>query len=247
MNRRALVLGACSVLGAAPAAAQSNPMRDGFFPREAAAPQAIVYETPVRGVRFVLDRSNPRQPLLRYDGAEEVLALSVTLGPRGDEFLKTDTGEVLLRVTALGGLTLYGPEGEQGAPAAVMGRARPLPGPSGGDGSPAAVQARIVGAARRGLDRRISVELVSSAPLGFVSDAARRVEVAIAQAGAGPRRRVAQRLRSVRFESARLAFAVLTEAGVLRIGLAPSLSYGGRPSSAAVRRALEEQARPAGR
>lgn len=238
MDRRQVLLGAIGVLGAGRADAQSNPMRDGFFPQNAPAPQAVLYETPVRQVRFVLDRSNPRQPLLRFEGEDEIWALSVVRGPRGDDILKTDTDETLLRITALGGVTLYGPEGELGAPAAVAGRARPFSSPNGGDGSMAAVQARVIGAARRGLDQRVSVTLPDRLSIAFLSDAARRVEEALEAAARGPRRRALARLRAVRFEQARASFAAF-DGALLRIGLAPSLSYGGRPSSKAVRAALE--------
>jgi hypothetical protein len=226
MDRRQVLLGAISVLSAGRADAQSNPMRDGFFPRNAPAPQAILYETPVAQVRFVLDRSNPRQPLLRFEGENEIWALSVVRGPRGDDILKTDTDETLLRITALGGVTLYGPEGELGAPAAVVSRARPFTSPNGGDGSLAAVQARVIGAARRGLDRRVIVEAPERLPVAFLSDAR------------GPRRRGLLRMRAVRFEQARESFAAF-DGALLRVGLAPSLSYAGRPSSKAVRAALE--------
>jgi hypothetical protein len=238
MDRRQVLLGAISVLSAGRADAQSNPMRDGFFPKNAPAPQAVLYETPVAQVRFVLDRSNPRQPLLRFEGENEIWALSVVRGPRGDDILKTDTDETLLRITALGGVTLYGPEGELGAPAAVVSRARPFTSPNGGDGSLAAVQARVIGAARRGLDRRVIVEAPERLPVAFLSDAARRVEDGLEATARGPRRRGLLRLRAVRFEQARESFAAF-DGALLRVGLAPSLSYAGRPSSKAVRAALE--------
>jgi hypothetical protein len=182
------------------------------------------------GVRFVLDRTNA-DPLMRIEGREEVLTLRVTPGPRGDEFLKTDTGRVVLRITALGGVTFYAGRESPGAPAAAVGAGRPLsPGPP----SRAALRARLEALSRqttRALGRPVAFEARAPALTGGLAlDAAERV---------------ADGLLAVRWAGVRrivivpgAAPAASLEGDSLRVMVAPRLGHAGSPSVAAVKTAL---------
>lgn len=78
------------------------------------------------GPGFVLDRSNPT-PLLKFDNSDEVWVLRPKPAGRGDTVYVNDAGEVVLRATRLGGLTIFTDERPQGAPVALRGGAAPLP------------------------------------------------------------------------------------------------------------------------
>jgi hypothetical protein len=211
-----------------------------FQDPDAAAPQAMAYSAQDGAVRFVLDRSQPRFVLLKYANEPEVWALRPNWGPRGDEFLRNDIGEVIVRVNALGGITLYGPLGPTGAPAAREGRARPLPSPpAAGRRLQSIVEDALVGF-ERVLNSSIRVEAAAGLPPTLVQDALERAAQAMRQVPRGwfglPRRRV----RRVRVERAPVP-AVSWSRGVLLIGVTPGLGHAGRPSSAAVRAALVAQ------
>jgi len=76
-------------------------------------------------VAFVLDRSSS-VTLLRFDDSPEIWALTPHSGPHGDIIYKNDMGEPMLRVTRLGGLTLFTDGRPGGAAAALIGEAQAL-------------------------------------------------------------------------------------------------------------------------
>jgi hypothetical protein len=96
-----------------------------FGSPQSPAPHAEKFVAPDRTLGFTLDRSGP-SPLMRFDGDNEIMVLRASQGPRGDEFLKTDNGQLVLRVTSIGGVTVYTSANDNGAPAAMAGPARPL-------------------------------------------------------------------------------------------------------------------------
>jgi hypothetical protein len=111
------------------AAEQLSPLSAGLFGSpQPPAPHAEKFITLGRE-GFTLDRSGPA-PLMQFDGADEVMVLRASQGPRGDEFLKTDKGQLVLRVTSIGGVTVYTSANDNGAPAAIAGPARPLAAPA---------------------------------------------------------------------------------------------------------------------
>ncbi len=71
---------------------------------------------------FVLDRSQ-NQPLIKFGRSSEILALTRTIGPRNEEIYKNDIGEQVLRLSGLGGWTIYTPDNPKGTPV------DPAPGP----------------------------------------------------------------------------------------------------------------------
>ena len=87
---------------------QDSPsLRDRLFGRgDRREETAVARFTTQGGPDFVLDQSGART-LLRYDGSDEIWVLRPTAGVRGDIYYRNDVGEVVLRATRLGGLTLY--------------------------------------------------------------------------------------------------------------------------------------------
>jgi hypothetical protein len=106
------------------AAAAPSPLAQGLFGAPANDAGATAYTTP-DGVRFVLDMSGS-MPRVKFDGETAVLTLTAVPGPRGDEILKGPGGEVVLRITSLGGVTVFRDAARLGAPAARIGPAASL-------------------------------------------------------------------------------------------------------------------------
>ena len=75
---------------------------------------------------FVLDRSQ-KPTLLRFGyDPDEVWVVSPSRGPRGDILYKDDIGDVLLRVTKFGGVTVFTSRRPMGAAATLDGRSQPI-------------------------------------------------------------------------------------------------------------------------
>jgi hypothetical protein len=96
--------------------------------RKAAVPPVARYEAE-GAVAFIFDRSSG-QPLLRFEGSNEVWALTPQVAPRGDVIFKNDVGETVLRLSRLGGLTVFTAARPEGAAAALDGVSRALRPPS---------------------------------------------------------------------------------------------------------------------
>jgi hypothetical protein len=80
-----------------------------------------------QGVSFTFDRSDDQpEALLKFDGSGEVWALQPSPGPGGVTIYRNDVGDPVVRVTRLGGVTLYTPRTPDGMPAALMGEAEDL-------------------------------------------------------------------------------------------------------------------------
>ncbi len=92
--------------------------------RRAPAPSVARYVSD-EGETFVLDRSSPT-PLLKFQESQEVLVLVPSQAARGDIIYRDDLGEPVLRVTKLGGLTLFAHGRPGGAPVALAGQAQAL-------------------------------------------------------------------------------------------------------------------------
>ena len=194
---------------------------------------AVRYGTPDGGVRFVFDRSLSRMALFRFEGDDEVMVLRPAAGPRGDELYKTETGEVLVRVTSLGSVTLFRGQGDLGAPAEPLGEAPRLAPP---EWPIETQQARLRELARltvRTVGRPIAFEAPAAKgqASGLVVDAATRA----AQGLAGARGPQVQRVVIVFGDKPQ---ARVQPDGALQVMVAPTMGYAGRPSALAVRTAL---------
>jgi hypothetical protein len=120
---------AAAVLGASlPACAQSllrnlTPFGD---TRGAANPPVARYRAG-QGLSFIFDRSVVApEALLKFDDNPEVWVLQPSPAPRGDTIWRNDVGEPVLRVTRLGGVTLFTQREPEGLPAALIGDAEDL-------------------------------------------------------------------------------------------------------------------------
>jgi hypothetical protein len=120
----ALTLASTTVL----AQTSSQPTPDETPPeaRRQAVPtdDVAVYAT-LDGRRFVLDRTG-KDPKVQFEGSDEVIVLREEPASLGERLLKLSTGEVLLKITNWGGLTLYTPENQQGEPVDRQGEAQPI-------------------------------------------------------------------------------------------------------------------------
>ena len=192
------------------------------------------------GRAFVLDRRTPRA-LLRFDDNPEVWVLAESPGPRGDEIYFNDTGEPILRLTRMGGVTVFTPRRPQGAAATTSGGA-------------AALRLTSIGAA--GLSQKLArcgahVSYVVGRSIRFVAFAADPVSDGLIVDTAGVAEKAIELV--ARRSGGQLLLAHLRTVDILRgahpgvrlngavltISVVPSLLYVGRPSSAAIMRAIE--------
>jgi hypothetical protein len=209
------------------------------------------------GVLFILDRSGGR-PLLRFEGRSEVWALYASRGPGGDIFYTDDIGEHFLRVTRLGGMTLYTSDRPQGSAVVSLGPCPPL------RLTPLGVirftQHIIQSSARASRAVQHTVyfygpgsEPNSKAPTADLSNDALIADAAAVAADAiiVLAARTGGRGVSVGVTAVALDIGshpdVTYRAGVVRVLLAPSQGYAGRPSSHRILRALASKGVPAAR
>ena len=98
---------------------------DRLFGRERSEQPAVGRFSSSGGPEFVLDQSGAR-PMLRFESSTEIWVLRPSAGVRGDVYYRNDVGEVMLRSTRIGGLTLYTASNPGGLPCALEGNAQPL-------------------------------------------------------------------------------------------------------------------------
>jgi hypothetical protein len=219
----------------------------GLFPNvNAATPQAVAFSTDARNLRFIIDRSQPRIVLLRFDGDEEIWALTSHWGPRGDEFLRNDVGEVMVRITSLGGVTVYGPLGNNGGLASQTGRARTLSPPTRSESTLQATVERAIGWFRRFGHRSVRVEASGNLAPSLVYEALQRTAQGMSRAPRGFFGQPQRRVKLVRVERAIGRPTATWDRNILTIGVVPGAGYAGRPSSSAVLVALKrpDEGRP---
>jgi hypothetical protein len=230
---------ALTIISPGSAYAQTSPLSIGLIDPPANDRQGSTrYGTPDGGVRFVFDRTPRRAALFRYEGDDEVVVLRPAAGPRGDELYKTEQGEVVVRVTSLGAVTLFRGHGDLGVPAEPLGDATPLAPPQW----PVEMQqARLKDLARltvRTTGRPIAFEAPKSGVAGgLVVDAAARAAQGLAGAP-GPN---VQRVVIVFGDKPR---AQVQPDGALQVMVAPTMGYAGRPSALAVRTAVTTNSAP---
>jgi hypothetical protein len=219
-----------STLWAATAVGQDTTTLKDALLRNQAELEAALYETTDGARVFVLDRTR-EPPLLKFQDSFEVLALSRVPASRGDEILRTDTGEDLVRVTALGAVTLYPRERPTGMPATRLGPAEPLPtlaatNPSMVD----AFRALNAHAGEAEVDAPVAPANAGSAN-ALLADAVRLTAEGLRASAAAPdgEGKLA-RLTRIEFVYGAGANARVAE-GVLSVQLDESLGYAGRPSS----------------
>ena len=239
-----LLAGLCLV-GARPSPAAAAVVVQGSFSqfifgnagqddRNATSPPVARYVSD-QGQSFVLDRSAPTA-LLKFEDSPEVLALNPTSAARGDTIYRDDTGEPVLRITKLGGLTVFIPGRPDGAPVAFEGQAQvirlaPM--------TPAMLLQRLVQASSRATHaaKHLIVFDAQDPPPGSEAIFA---DAAFVASQALVRMSGQQNGEAALIHLARVLFvpgskgSVATSHGVLHITVAASQGLAGRPSSARI-------------
>lgn len=208
-------------------------LREGLFKNrgaDASSPPIARYVSE-EGRVFILDRTQA-VPMLKFEDSPEVWALAPNPAPRGDTIYKNDLGEPVLRITRLGGFTLFTDERPSGEAVSLAGGGFPLRLPAL---SPQAVFERMAQAslrASRAARRPMLFEAEATpASSALIADAAVVASVAIirlSQRKDG--RSLLSQFNRVRFQEGRRAQATLKN-GVLNIVVAPGQGLAGRPSS----------------
>jgi hypothetical protein len=187
---------------------------------------------------FVLDRSSS-VVLLRFTDSQEIWVLSPQPAPRGDTLYKNDAGEPVLRVTRLGGLTLFTVTHPSGSAAALVGDAPPLrPGVVLSSGQLLQRLAQSSARASHAVQRLILFEAQDPTPqsAALLADAAGvTAEAVISIAHHPDGKRSLTKLAKVMLTSGRRASVAFVN-GVLQVVVAPKPGTAlgdieGRPSS----------------
>ena len=192
------------------------------------------------GGAFVLDRSH-HPALLKFDDNPEVWALTQSRGPRGDIMFKDDVGDIILRATRLGGVTVFTSRDPEGSAAALVGTGRaPQLTPIGPQGL---YQRLVVGSARcsHATRRLVGFEApdVDAKSAAVIADAAEVTVVAVIAVQEQAVRRVAMRRLSRVVFTKGATPDVVFRGGVLNIIVAPPEGLAGYPSSQRIARAIE--------
>ncbi|MFN3814570.1 DUF4908 domain-containing protein [Brevundimonas sp.] len=216
-------------------AEQSQGLRD--RPAHAlVAPGRYVTES---GEAFILDHSSAR-PLLRFDDAAEVWVLRATPAPRGDILYRNDQGDVVLRSTSSGGLTLYTPRAPMGEPASQAGPGTSLRRPPLSPIQLVNFMVRQSEVASRAVGHLVifEAEEISPGSETLVAEAAAAaVEALTRMARASNLRDQARQVRRIVITEGARNDAEFSR-GSLIITVAPREGPAGRPSSARVVRTL---------
>ncbi|MDZ4761362.1 MAG: DUF4908 domain-containing protein [Alphaproteobacteria bacterium] len=194
-------------------------------------PGSAKYEDTASQRSFVLDRSTG-DALMKFDDSPEVYALRATTAQRGDAFLRSDAGELVLRVTELGNVISYLGD-KDGAPADIAGAAAPLDAPA----MPSSLTERVREAATR-LARLAGHEVTIFGTGAFADDEAWAADALMVtvfgvERANGLAGKAAAKLKAVRLVRAPAPMATFAD-GELVLSVNPSEGYAGRPSSEAI-------------
>ena len=192
------------------------------------------------GGGFILDR-NHHPALLKFEDSAEVWVVTASRGPRGDILFKDDAGDTLLRITKLGGVTVFPPRWPMGLAATLEGSTGALRLTAIG---PDALYDRMVFASSR--CSRVARRLVPfDAPeadaksAAIIADAALSAMIAILEIAAKPSgKAILAHLAKVAFVAGPTPGAALRH-GVLVVSVNPNGGLSGHPSSARIAQVLE--------
>lgn len=210
------------------------------------APLVAHYVSEFAGIGFVLDRSGELAKI-RFDGTEEILVLRWLPAAGGDRLLVRDDGETLLRVSGLGGITLFTPDNRRGIPVAPDRAVSPLIPSSPPMGTVRDIAGRIMMQLRAETGREILFEANWNAigdnpsARSILFDAIRNAGTAlfgVVRTGPG-RSGVSNYLRRVRFVQARYP-SIALQGDMLIVNFSVEQGLAGRPSSYAILRQLRQ-------
>lgn len=191
------------------------------------------------GPSFVLDRSSNTTPLLKFENSDEIWVLQARPAGRGDMVFVNDAGDVVLRATRLGGLTMFTEDRPQGIPASLRGTAQPIP--TDIAMTPAGFVRRLRDSGERISDLAPNFKKISfnsddaAAPL--LAEAAILTAQAIQTAVRKKRVTTVNTLERLVLRDG-AAPGVSLDKGVLTVTVTPGLGVAGRPSSEKIARAL---------
>ncbi len=204
------------------------------------------YTSDFSGLGFVLDRSS-ELPKIRFDGTDEILVLRWQPAAGGDRLLIRDDGEIVLRMSGLGGITLFTPENRRGFPVAPNGPAQPLIPQSPPIGVVRDIAGRIMMQLRAEIGREIAFEAnwnsvgANGIARGVLFDSIRNAGTAlfnVVRTGPG-RAGVSNYLKRVRFVPSRFP-AISMQGDMLIVSYSVEQGLAGRPSSFAIRKQLSQ-------
>lgn len=193
------------------------------------------------GGGFVLDRRE-KKALLKFDDNIEIWVLQPAPGPRGDTIFKNDAGDMMLRATKLGGMTVFTAKRTTGSAAAYSGPAQPLHLAAMGPGSlfQRFFQASV--RASRGAQHLIGFETNEDAEpttVAVIADAAVVTVEAIVNIAARPDGRpMLARIAKVVLAVGPKPQAELRKGGILLVTVNPGQGIAGRPSSRRIQKAI---------
>jgi hypothetical protein len=244
----AAVLGASVPAYAQPALRNFTPFGDSHAPSN--PPVARYAVAP--GVAFTFDRSDGEaEALLRFDGNPEVWVLEPSPGPGGVTIYRNDVGDPVLRVTRLGGVTLFTPQIPEGIPAALVGDAADLLPPPilpldsfAQRGAQGAYRASLAIQQSLGVEHRITFSTPNLVPLPWTPqfvDAFNVAADAIVRLGREHRSKAfLARLEGVQFVAGQKP-DVSVKGAMLMITLVPAKGFAGRPSSDRIIKAVPKK------
>jgi hypothetical protein len=195
------------------------------------------------GGGFVFDRSTTK-PMLKFSDDVEIWALQPAPGPRGDTIYRNDLGEVMLRSTRIGGMTVFTDRRPDGSAAAFDGAAPPLrvaavsPAQLWNRFYQASIRASRVAQHQIGFETGQDADAASSAA---VADAASVASAALVDIASKPdgRKLLARITDVVIAQGPRSATSL--QRGVLTVTIVPAQGVFGRPSSRRIERAAGEK------
>ncbi len=210
-------------------------------------PALAHYSSEFTRVGFVLDLTG-EAPKLRFDGSEEILLLRWAPAAGGDRLLIREDQFVVIRISALGGLTLFTQEHPRGVPVAPDRRpVQPLRSNAPAIAMVRDYASRIMAQARAETGRMVFLEadwdLAARDPIvrSLLFDSIRNAGTALLNwIRSGPGRDAAGvSLKRIRFVTGPVAIPY-RQGDMLVVTFTPSMGLGGRPSSDVIQRQLAQ-------
>lgn len=210
-------------------------------------PALAHYSSEFTSIGFVLDLTG-EAPKLKFDGSDEILVLRWAPAAGGDRLLVREDQFVVLRISALGGITLFTPDNRRGVPVAPD---RRLAQPLRSNAPPMAMvqdyASGIMAQVRAETGRVVILEADWDAAArdpvvrGLLFDSIRNAGTALLNwIRSGPGRDAAGvSLKRIRFVSG-AAVLPFRQGDVLVVTFTPSLGMGGRPASGIIQRQLAQ-------
>jgi Domain of unknown function (DUF4908) len=203
----------------------------------------VAHFTSDDGESFVFDTTQSN-PLIRFDGDDEVWSLTPTPGPKGDVIFKNDVGEPVLRASRWGGFTLFSSRNPMGNPVAVSGKAKAI---NMGRISAdtlfkvlAQASVRTSAAAGRLIGYSAGEDTARAETDYLIADTANNTADAIVTLSRQSNgKKIIEKVREVRMSEGSPPSIKLSNAGVLEMRLDVSRGWGGRPSSKRILSAIK--------